>query len=320
MKKEVKFFVFTIVLFSSMIGMANHDKILFAKEVPIKLKSENSYTFIIGYDVSNDRDIAVEFSGTTSNFWIGKVEQVNKGQGVIQITLKTENKPTPKSGYRLIASIRQSGGDWKTTIASTVINNLQITNQDEAVMDDANFDPRTETLLSSRDVFDFDINYVASKVQPMSVAIWNETKWIGASEKIEVAKGSGTKKIKVNVVAPTEGKKYRFVLYYGYGSGPNFPNDNLTSKEISGIEITKQVKVLTMSALTEKSIALIINRESPFITLPGDSKFETVKIIGQDGQIVKEMSATNSISIADLPQGPYFIVTSKDDYYKFVKN
>jgi hypothetical protein len=320
MKKKIKILVFIIVLFSSMIGMANHDKILFAKEVPLKLKSENTYTFIIGYDVSKDRDISIEFSGTTSNFWIGKVEQISKGQGVIQITLKTENKPVPKSGYRLIASVRESGGDWKTTTASAIINNLQITNENEPALDDANFDPRTETSLSSRDVFDFDINYVASKAQIMTVSIWNENKWVGASEKIEVTKGSGTKKVKVNVLAPMEGKKYRFVLYYGYGSGPNFPDENLTSKEISGIEITKQVKVLTMPELTEKSITLIVNRESPFVTLPGDSKFESIKIIGLDGQIVKEVKDKNSILVSDLAQGPYFIVTSKDDYYKFVKN
>jgi hypothetical protein len=322
MKKNIpsslKKIITTLVFFLFAMHMAGQDKILFVKQVPIKLKSDVLYKFVIGYDVLENRDISVEITGGRFKFWAEKIEPVVKGKGIIQVTLKPESAPPVGSGYRLIAAIRESGGDWKKTIASSIINNLQITDNVEPVTDDANFDPLTKNSVPSDDFYDFDVNYIASKMQLLTVAVWDDNKWMGASEIVEVAKGSGTKRLRVSMGAHKEGKKYKFTLYYG--TGEKFPDENLTSKEMTGVEITKKIKMLTLPELAEKSITMVVNSNLPKVNLPGNLKFESIKIIGLDGKVIKEAKDTNSIFVADLPQGPYFIVTSNDDYYKFVKN
>ncbi|WP_299664998.1 hypothetical protein [uncultured Polaribacter sp.] len=306
--------VFLLISFST---FSQKDKLFFIKEVPIKMKSTSTFSFLIGYDTQEDRDISVEISGGPAEFWVGSVQTVSKGKNILRVKLQSDDKPTLGADYRILASLREKGGDWTTTVASTVINNVTFTKEEEVVTDDANFDLLTPTSLAARESFDFKINYKASREQLISVSIWKGKKWLGASPAEKVQPGEGTKEIKVNTPIPKVGSDYRFVLYYGNGEG--FPDKNLTSKEIAGVEITEYVKILTMDELKEKAIALAVNRQSPILTLPGSIEYELIKIINLKGEIVKEEKSTRLINLSGLPQGPYYIATSKEEYYKFVK-
>ncbi|WP_341220733.1 hypothetical protein [Polaribacter atrinae] len=281
------------------------------------MKSKSSYSFFVGYEVEEESDLAMDISGGPNKFWAGKTISVPKGKGVFQFTIPTSKKPSAGKGYRVLVSVREKGGDWKTEKANSIIRNVEITNKDEPIVDDATFSLATPTSLSSRDLFEFNIDYKASKERLLQVALWNGGQWIGASKNKIVQAGEGTVKVTISTGAPAEGNTYRYVLYYGSGAG--FPNTNIVSKEISGIQITKAVKTLTLDDLKEKSVTLYLNKTSPELTLPGLSSYEFIRIITLQGQIIKENKNTNTIQITDLPKGGYYAITSLDDYYKFVK-
>lgn len=308
------------LLFFGLISFKNqgqNDKVIFVKDVPVKLKSASSYSFFVGYEVSKDSDLAMDISGGPGKFWAGKTIPIDKGKGVFQFQISPKDKPRVGKGYRVLVSIRERGGDWKTERASSIIRNVEITKNDAPILDDASFSVLTPTSLSSREVFEFDINYKASAPRLLQVALWNGQQWIAASNNTTINPGEGSVKVNLNAGQPKEGNKYRFVLYYGSGEG--FPNENIVSKELSGIEITKAVKVLTLDDLNEKHITLSLNKNSNILTLPGNPSYESIKIISMDGQVVKEEKNTNSITISDLGKGAYYAITSDDDYYKFVK-
>lgn len=293
------------------------NKVLFVKDVPVKMKSQGTYNFFIGYEVQEDSDIAMDISGGPNKFWAGKTVPVSKGKGVFQFTISSNNQPSPGKGYRVIVSVREKGGDWKTEKANSIIRNVEIVSKDEPILDDATFSLATPTSLTSRDLFEFDINYKASQERMLQVALWNGGKWIGASKNKIIQPGEGVAKVTITTGAPAVGNNYRYVLYYGSGEG--FPNVNIVSKEISGIQITKAEKKLTIEDLKEKSVTLSINKNSPNLTVPGSVSFEFIRIATLQGQIIKEIANSNTIQINDLPKGGYYVITSTDDYYKFVK-
>ncbi len=309
----------SIVLFMicTSIFYGQKNKITFVKKVPIKIKSDNSYSFFLGYDVEKDSDIAIDFSGGPKKFWAGKTVPVAKGKGIVEIKVGAPENPSPGKGYKVIASIRKRGGDWKTTKIATSINNVEVTKSQLPILDDASFAASTPFIIPSKDQYTFDIDYVASQKRMIVVAIYNQGKWMGASKTISVEKGKGTQQVRVAMNPLIEGNQYRFVLYFGSGEG--FPNTNIVSKEISGIEVTKPEKKLTISDLREKSILLSLNKSSEVLTLPGNSKYESFQIIGQNGKAIIEAVNTNTILISDLPKGGYFIVTSEEDYFQFIK-
>ena len=309
-----------VLLFFGLISFKNqaqNDKVIFVKDVPVKLKTATSYSFYVGYEVSEDSDLALDISGGPAKFWAGKTVPVKKGKGVLNFQIGTKDSPRAGNGYRVLVSVRDSGGDWKTTRASSIINNVEITNKEEPILDDASFSVLTPTSLSSRENFEFEINYKASEPRMLQVALWNDQQWIAASENKTVNAGEGKVKVNINTGQPKVGNKYRFVLYYGSGEG--FPNKNIVSKELSGIEITKAVKVLTIDDVNEQCITLSLNKTSKILTLPGDLSYESIKIIAMNGEVVKEEKNTNSITVSDLKGGAYYAITSQDDYYKFVK-
>lgn len=293
------------------------NKVLFVKDVPVKMKSESSYSFFIGYEVEDESDIAMDISGGPDKFWAGKTISVPKGKGVFQFKIATNNKPRVGKGYRVLVSVREKGGDWKTEKAGSIIRNVEIVDTNETIQDDATFSLATPTSLSSRDIFEFDINYKASQERLLQVALWNGGQWIGASKNKTVQPGEGTAKVTISTGQPAEGNTYRYVLYYGSGAG--FPNKNIVSKEISGIQITKAVKTLTLDELKEKNVLIYPNKTSPELTLPGKLSYEYIRIITLKGQIIKETKNTNSILINDLPKGSYYAITDADDFYKFSK-
>jgi len=314
--KLIKQILLTTLCFVAFVSKAQN-KILFVKDVPIKMKSESSYSFFVGYEVEKDSDIAMDISGGPNKFWAGKTVSVDKGKGVFQFSIPTNKKPTPGQGYRIVASVREKGGDWKTEKANSIIRNVEIVKKDTPILDDASFSLLTPTSLTSRDVFEFEINYKASQDRMLQVALWNGGQWIAASKNVTLKPGQGKVNVTLSAGQPTPGNTYRYVLYYGSGEG--FPNKNLVSKEISGIQIKKAEKKLTLDDLKEKSITLYPNRNVPNVTLPGKSSFSFIRIITQKGEIVSEVQNTNKISISSLERGNYYVVTSSDDYYSFLK-
>lgn len=306
-----------LFLFCFTLSNNAQNKVLFVKDVPIKMKSANTYSFFLGYEVEEDSDIAMDLSGGPNKFWAGKTVPVKKGKGVFMFSFSANNLPSPGKGYRIVASVREEGGNWKTEKANSIIRNVEIVSKDEPILDDASFSLATLTSLTSRELFEFDIDYKASEPRMLQVALWNGGKWIAASKNKTVQPGQGTVKVTFSTAPPTEGNTYRYVLYYGSGAG--FPNVNIVSKEISGIQITKAEKKLTLDDLKEKSITISISKTSQELTLPIQSSFEFIRIITMRGQIIKEVKNSNTIQINDLPKGRYYAITDKDDYYKFVK-
>ena len=319
MNKKLNILSGLIFLFLCCFTLKNNaqNKILFVKEVPIKLKSESFYVFFIGYDVEEESDIAMDISGGPDKFWAGNSVTVPKGKGVFPFKIVCKNTPSVGKGYRILASVREKGGDWKTEKASFVIKNIEITTNDEVIMDDADFSLATPTSLSSREIFEFEINYKASEVRLIQVALWNGSQWIAASKNTTVQPGEGTIKTIISTAQLAVGNMYRYVLYYG--SGQDFPNTNIVSKEISGIQITKVEKTLTLEDLKEKSVTIAVSRTSLVLTLPIHLSCEYIRIVNLKGQIIKEVKNTNTIRINDLPKGGYYAITDTDDYYKFVK-
>ncbi len=319
MKKKINrlkgFFILFLCCFS--LNNIAQNKVLFVKDVPVKMKSAGTYNFFIGYEVEEDSDIAMDLSGGPNKFWAGKSVPVKKGKGVFQFTISSNKTPRPGKGYRVLVSVRESGGDWKTEKANSIVRNVEITSKDEPILDDATFSLATPTSLSSRELFEFDVDYIASQPRMLQVALWNGGKWIGASKNKTVQPGQGTVKVTISTAPPVEGNTYRYVLYYGSGAG--FPNVNIVSKEISGIQITKAVKKLTLADLKEKSVTIAINRDSPNLTLPLHLSYEFIRITTIQGQIIKEVKNSNTIQINDLPKGSYYAITNTDDYYKFSK-
>ncbi|SDX29463.1 Por secretion system C-terminal sorting domain-containing protein [Lutibacter oricola] len=315
--KKLYFIVLFIVTCSINLKAQDVDKVLFIKSVPVIMKSQGSYTFKVGYVATGNRDISVELSGGPNKYWAGTTISVNKGQGIKEIQFAPNKSPGFGAGYRLVLSIKPKGGDWRTTIAARVINNLEFVKKDIPFVDDASFSLATPTVVESADVQKFNIDYSVSKPQFIQVSIWDESKWIATSQKITVEPGKGTKKVEVPLAPLKEGDKYKFLLTFGDQEA--FDKKTYAQKEISGVKVIKAVKKLTIKEVNEKSIQISLNKASKILTLPGNTTYDFIRIIAMNGQTLIEVAKSNSIDLTGLPQGAYFAITSTDDYYKFVK-
>lgn len=293
------------------------EKVLFVKPAPVKMKIEDSYTFTVGYVAMEDRDIGIDLSGGPDKFWSGKTIKVSKGQGVLQVQLNPPTKPTEGDGYRLVLALRERGGNWKTTKVGCVISNIEFVNDNFRFAENASFSPLTPNVIESAESYNFDIDYSFSNEQFIQVSMWNGNNWLVSSQRIKMQPGSGTQPINLVYGNVLEGNTFKLMV--SFGSQSDFDNKTVKSKELSGITFKKAEKKLTIKEINEKSIQISLNKESEILTLPGDSSFEFIRIIAMNGQIVLETANTNSIKISALPQGAYFAVTSKGDYYKFVK-
>jgi len=296
---------------------AQINKILFVKEVPIKMESKTNYSFLVGYEVSKNSDIAIDFSGGPSKFWAGKTVPVKKGKGVFNFKISTNNKPRPGKGYRLVASIRESGGDWKTTKTASLINNITIENKPTPILDDVNFSLLMPTRLSSRPDYEYDISFKVSQERFVMVSIWNDKEWLVNSEPVKIPKGTGTVKVNITTKLFPEGKKYRFVL--DLSPSNDFSKNNIITKEVSGIVLTKPENIITLKDLQTKSINLKLNKETNHLNIPGEQDYELIKILALNGEIVKESKNTKSIDVSDLKQGAYYAIVNTNAFYRFIK-
>lgn len=293
------------------------DKVLFVKPVPVKLKSQSSYSVMVGYVATEDRLIALELSGGPNKYYANKNVQVKKGQSITEISLNPTEQPPVGKGYRLLLSIREKKGGWKTTKAATIINNLEFVDEDVRFSDNASFSPATPYSLENSNSYDFSIDCSFSTENIIQVSMWNDKNWLGSTKKISVPAGNSSEKINVAIKPPVEGKKYRLLLTFG--TPEDFENKTTKSKEMTGVRVKKAAKKLTLKEINEKSIQISVNKESEILTLPGKSVYGFIKIIALNGQILLEKTQTNSIKISELNKGAYFAITNEGDYFKFVK-
>ena len=130
--------------------------------------------------------------------------------------------------------------------------------------------------------------------------------------------GKGTKVLRVPLKTAISGTNFKFVL--AFGSLQEFDSKQQKTKEITGIEITKEAEKISVEDLDKKSIELTINENTNVLTLLGDPKYESVKIISTKGAIIDQYFNTNKFNTKSLPKGSYFVVTDTGYYFKFNKN
>lgn len=309
--------IILIAIISNSLNAQGIDKVMYVKPVPTVLKAQGEYVFKVGYVATANRDISVELNGGPTKIWAGTTKKVSKGQGIIEIALSPNQIPPVGTGYRLILSIKPRGGDWRTTITGRIINNLEFVKNDLRFVDDASFSLATPTVVESANVYNFDIDYNVSKEHFIQVSIWDNANWIATSKKEKVEPGKGVKKVAIPLEPLKEGTKYKFLLTFG--TQEDFDNKTFAQKDISGIHVIKATKKLTLKEINEKSVQVSINKDSEILTLPGDTSYESIKIVAMNGQPLLEVANSNSINISRLPQGAYFAITSTNDYFKFVK-
>ncbi|WPR70398.1 hypothetical protein SLW70_10635 [Flavobacterium sp. NG2] len=235
MKKEMKLiFVFMLTIFLSGKGVAQEvEKVLYVKPVAVKYTKGDSYSFTVGYVVNEDRDVNFELTQGPEKYWLSKKVPVKKGRGILEIKLDVV-KPIPVGdGYRLMLALRERNGDWKTTISSVVLYNVEFVDEEFRFADNASFSPLTPNVLQSAEVLDFEIDCQFSKEQYVQVAVWSGNNWISSSPKMKVAPGNSTQEISVPVKTALEGSNHRFVL--NFGTEKDFENKKTKSKEITGI-------------------------------------------------------------------------------------
>lgn len=306
-----------LLLVSIKITAQEPEKVFFVKTVPTKIQIKESYAFSVGYVVNEESDITVEVSAGPNKFWAHKAIPVKAGRGILDVKLNPAQLPTEGSGYRILLSVRARKGNWQTTRTAVDINNLEFVSEEVRIPESVSFSPLTPNQLESTNKFKFDIDYSVLKEQMIQVSIWKDKNWLGSSKKIKVAPGKGVESVVVDIDPPVEGNDYKFKLTFGEPS--DFENKTTSSKERTGIYITKPAKKLTLKEINAKSIQLAINKDSEVLTLPGKSSYEFIKIIAINGQIIGEVKNTNSVNISALTKGAYFAITSEEDYYKFVK-
>lgn len=229
-------FVFTI-FFSGGVLAQEIEKVLFVKPVAVKYKKGESYSFTVGYIADEDRDVSLELTQGPAKYWLSTKKQVKKGPGILELKLDVINPIPVGDGYRLMLALRERNGDWKTTKASIVINNIEFVDEDFRFADNASFSALTPNVLRSADLLEFDVDCQFSKEQFIQVSVWNGTGWISSSSKIKVAPGNSEQEVTVPIKTALEGNNYRFVLTFG--TEKEFEDKKTKSKEITGITFTK---------------------------------------------------------------------------------
>ena len=117
-----------LVIISSSIDaqVRETDKVFFCGKTAKKYKSPKDYSLTIGYVALNDRDIYYEFSGGPNGFNVNEKIPVKSGSGKFAIRLSPELIPEAGTGYKIVLSIREKGGDEKTTKSLIKINDIEL--------------------------------------------------------------------------------------------------------------------------------------------------------------------------------------------------
>lgn len=239
MKNEIKLYLTLVlsVLFAAT-GMAQEtEKVLFVKPVAVKYKKTDGYSFTVGYVANTDRDVTIELTQGPAKYWLSKKVAVAKGRGILELKLDVVNPITLGDGYRLMLSLRERNGDWKTTKAAIIINNVEFVNEDFRFADNASLSPMTPNMVQSTDVLKFDVDCEFSKEQFIQVSVWNGNGWIASSNRVKVAPGNSAQEVQVPIKNDLEGDNFRFVLTFG--TEKDYEDKKTKSKEITGIRFKK---------------------------------------------------------------------------------
>ncbi|MEP1448956.1 MAG: Ig-like domain-containing protein [Paraglaciecola sp.] len=90
----------------------------------------NSITLDIDYSTSIERDVAFELISPEGN-WLGlSTVTVPGGEGSTQVTLSFSENLASGKGYKIIAALREVGGDWRTSVDGHTITGVEITSTD----------------------------------------------------------------------------------------------------------------------------------------------------------------------------------------------
>lgn len=90
----------------------------------------NSITLDIDYSTGIPRDVAFELIDPQGT-WLGLSRvTVPAGEGTTQVTLSFAETLASGKGYKIIAALREIGGDWRTSVDGHTITDVEITSTD----------------------------------------------------------------------------------------------------------------------------------------------------------------------------------------------
>lgn len=292
------------------------DKVFFCGKMAKKYKSPTDYSLAIGYVALNDRDLYFEFSGGPNGLTVNEKIPVKSGSRKFAIKLDPELLPEAGTGYKIVLSLREKGGDEKTTKALIVINDIELVNEDFSLADNASFSSSTPNRFNSDDHIDFNIDYLFKDENQIQVSIWDGLSVIASSDIETIAAGSGIKDLKVMLPNRIEGANFRFVL--NFGTANDFKYKKTKSEEILGIKFSRP-EVYSGSELSKKSVEIYVARGANLLELPGDPTYDFIKIIDKSGKVVSEVFNTDKVNITTLKPETYYVVTGSGYFFKFIK-
>ncbi|RME71452.1 MAG: Ig-like domain-containing protein [Verrucomicrobia bacterium] len=178
--------------------------------------ASDSYLIDIQYSASTQRDVAIEMR--VDGKWKGiKQVTVPEGTGVVTLNL-TFPSPIPPGTGTWIASIREVGGDWRTTLASHKIDGTTIRpdpNAPQPEMVRAVTDLQNLPMPSAGQPFRIQVEYSANESRFIVLEFWgppNGTSWRNWGY-TEVPAGTGVATVTVWPGANlTPGSGYRWVV------------------------------------------------------------------------------------------------------------
>lgn len=176
----------------------------FTEPVPTFIYSGDDVTFKVDYVADSARDIAIELYNPERTQWLGLTRAtVQEGTGTVELTISRNEPLPPDTGYRLAASIRPVGTDWRQIIASQAIL------FDVVERETIDFVALPSQMVTGESL-SFDISYTANSERDIFVELYtpNRTQWLGAKT-MTVPAGKDTVTLTINLTgAPLPATDY----------------------------------------------------------------------------------------------------------------
>ncbi len=179
------------------------ESVSFTEPVPNFIYSGENVTFKVDYVADSARDIAIELYNPERTQWLGLTRAtVEEGTGTVELTIVPNSPLPPDTGYRLAASIRPVGTDWRQIIAS---ENILF---DVIEKENIDFVDLPEQMVTGGSL-SFDISYIAHSERDVFVELYtpNRTQWLGA-KKMTVPAGKDTVTLTINLSGSPAPAKY----------------------------------------------------------------------------------------------------------------
>lgn len=168
----------------------------FTEPVPAFIYSGDDVTFSVDYVADSARDIAIELYTPGRTQWLGLTRTtVQEGTGAVALTISRNEPLPPGTGYRLSASIRPVGTDWRQIIASEAIL------FDVVERETIDF-VALPTQMTTAGSLDFDISYTSNEERDVFVELYtpDRIQWLGA-KRMTVPAGKDTVTLTINLPA-----------------------------------------------------------------------------------------------------------------------